>query len=65
MRILFLVFNAIFVLTMAIMIGMIYADKLEDGPQSPEMKAHHLNGVMVFTYMFLAAMLEIVVAMTN
>lgn len=60
MRILFLVFNAIFVLAMAIMIGLIYADKLEE-PTSFEMKAKHLHGVLCFSYMFLGAILELIV----
>lgn len=69
MKILFLIFNFIFIITMATMIGMLYSGKLGGdgwGEPGPAYKAsvanHHENAVMMFSYMFLAVFLEIVVA---
>lgn len=64
-RILFLVFNAIFVLCMAIFIGLIYADKMENGPHSDSMKNHHFHAICCFSFMFIAAILEMLVLMSN
>lgn len=65
-RILFLVFNAIFVLCMAIFIGLIYADKMGDGgPNSSSMKQHHFHAICCFSFMFIAAILEMLVLMSN
>lgn len=59
-------FNAIFVICMAVMIGLMYADKGGDSlPGSGDMKNLKMSGVLAFTYMFIGAILEILVAFTN
>ena len=63
-RILFLVFNGIFVICMAVMIGLMYSNKMDGGPGEAAFKTQQLNGVVAFTFMFVGAALEVVVAIS-
>ena len=60
MRILFLVFNAIFIIVMIIMMILMFADKL-DGNSSASLKHYVFHTIVMFGFLFTAVIAEAVV----